>query len=267
MCERACGKLPSCRPRARVVLLGEQAHVVAQRRAAARRARAPRRGGPAAPGCRRARTSRRGTRPRRAAGRRRRDSVSVAQHEAVLHQLALDRGDGAAHARVVRRQEADQRHQQQARVEVARAVGLHEGVAAGSKPLAADVGVDGVARARASDRTGPRSPNCLGTLAPRGRTATHAITLECVKCRRRPAHLPDALVGLASTPSPGAPSARAAAPTRASGRRASPARRACVQRVQHLAVDVELELVAAALPMRTGRRARVARAARAARTR
>ena len=42
----------------------------------------------------------------------------VAQHEAVLDQLALDRRDRADDARIVGRQEADQRDQQQARVQL-----------------------------------------------------------------------------------------------------------------------------------------------------
>ena len=69
----ACGKLPSMPARRRVVLLGEQADVVA-RAPSSRSNSAPGLVGAAraARGCRRARTSRAGTRPRPAGGRRRR---------------------------------------------------------------------------------------------------------------------------------------------------------------------------------------------------
>jgi hypothetical protein len=38
-------------------------------------------------------------------------SRSIAQHKAVYHELPLDRRDGAAHARIVCRQEANERYQ------------------------------------------------------------------------------------------------------------------------------------------------------------
>ena len=60
-CVNAWGKFPTRRPASDVVLLGEQAEVVAERRAAARRAPPPRRGGPGAPSPGRARTSTEGT--------------------------------------------------------------------------------------------------------------------------------------------------------------------------------------------------------------
>ena len=50
-----------------------------------------------------------------------------------------------------------------------------------SKPVLADVGVDRVARSRASCSIGPVSPNSSALLMPRS-NATHAITFECVKC-------------------------------------------------------------------------------------
>ena len=64
------GEVAEHAPPCRVVLLGEQADVVGERRPGGRRARAPRPSAPAGTGCRRARSCRRGTRPRPAAGRR-----------------------------------------------------------------------------------------------------------------------------------------------------------------------------------------------------
>ena len=50
----------------------------------------------------------------------------VPQHKPVAHHVFFDRRDGAAHARVRRRQEAHRRQQQDAGVEQLRAVGLDE---------------------------------------------------------------------------------------------------------------------------------------------
>ena len=69
---RPAGSCPASRPAARVVLLGQQADVVAQREQALEQPRAPRRAGRAGRRCRPARSCRRGMPPRRAAGRRRR---------------------------------------------------------------------------------------------------------------------------------------------------------------------------------------------------
>src|ERR1700741_4013316 len=54
------------------------------------------------------------------------DSRSVvAEHEAVLHQFALDCLDRSLYARVAARQKSNQRHQQQHRVELISAKYLH----------------------------------------------------------------------------------------------------------------------------------------------
>src|SRR5262249_26609319 len=54
---------------------------------------------------------------------------SITQHEAIDHELPLDRGDGAAHPWIICRQEANEGDEQQARVELAAAEALREGVA------------------------------------------------------------------------------------------------------------------------------------------
>src|SRR5215471_16289557 len=53
---------------------------------------------------------------------------SIAQHQAVDHELLLDGRDGAAHAWIVHRQEAKERDEQQARIEIATAEALRESV-------------------------------------------------------------------------------------------------------------------------------------------
>src|SRR5262249_27254962 len=52
--------------------------------------------------------------------------AAIAEHEAVDDELFLDGGKGAAHPRIIRRQEPHDRHQQQARVELAAAEALRE---------------------------------------------------------------------------------------------------------------------------------------------
>ena len=66
----------------------------------------------------------------------------------------------------------------------------------------------------------------------------------------RPAHFPDALVGLAASAVSRSSRILLTRQASSSGLEARPA--GLVQGVDHLAVDVELELVGAALPIRTG---------------
>ena len=165
------GEVPDEPPASDVVLLGEQAEVVPERRAAARRAPPPRRGG-----LQREHLDEpeRARKERPFAGREAVDADvllvgAVALDEAVAHQLPLDRRDRAHDPRVVRGEEADDRHQQQARVEPRRAVGLHERAELRVEPLAADLVVDLVAeRAPALDRA--VEPVAPRRSAPHGRT-------------------------------------------------------------------------------------------------
>ena len=174
----------------------QQADVVAQRRAAARTAPRPRRGGPAARGCRPARTCRPGTRPRRAAGRRRSRPRRVdSGDEAVVHELALDRLDGAEHPRVVGGQEADERDHQQAGVESLRAVGLHEGVALGVEAAARRPRAWISSRIARQRVDGPVEPEPLDRL-DRAVERDPGHHLRVGEVPARAAHLPDALVGL-----------------------------------------------------------------------
>src|ERR1700730_18038585 len=69
---------------------------------------------------------------------------AVAQHEPVLEQIALDRLDRSPNARVGCRQEADQREQEQACVELLRSVGPHERSEFSVKTLFAYLRVDRV---------------------------------------------------------------------------------------------------------------------------
>src|SRR6202043_1707643 len=70
---------------------------------------------------------------------------AVAQHEPVLEQIALDRLDRSPNARVRCRQEADQREQEQACVELLRSVRPHERSEFSVKTLFAYLRVDRVA--------------------------------------------------------------------------------------------------------------------------
>ena len=184
--EKAWGKLPTWRPATHVVLLGQQPEVVAQADepvehgvgvvVAADQVQAvghPERAGQEGalvPG-----------EPVDGPGVR----GAVAQHEPVLGQLPLDGLDGGAHAVVGGGKEAHQRDHEQAGVEGVGAVVLREGPDVGVVALGAHLVVDAVAQRRASDRAGPSRPKSSMVRTARS-TATQAMTLEWVKCRRGP---------------------------------------------------------------------------------
>src|SRR3984893_5212692 len=71
---------------------------------------------------------------------------AIAHHEAIHHQFMLDRRDGAAYSRIIRREEAYDRQQQQAGIELAAAEALCESVLTGIEPAFADRGVHEVAK-------------------------------------------------------------------------------------------------------------------------
>ena len=185
----ACGKLPSWR-RARVVLLGEEADVVAEVEQPLEEL--PRLVVPALERQHFGEPERAGEEHALARGQPVHLAVApgVAQHEPVDRELALDRLDRRDDPRIVRRQEAEERHQQHARVELVRAVGLGERLlrlapgalehlAPGSRPASS--------RQRS---TGPSRPN--SSCAPHGaveRDPGHHLRVREVAVR--PAHLPD----------------------------------------------------------------------------
>ena len=108
----------------------------------------------------------------------------VAHDQAVPGERAADRLDRAHDAFVLGGQEADQRDQQQARVQTLRAVRLDERLQLGVEAVGADVGVDLLAdRAPAVDRA--RASQLSHVRIARS-NATHAMTFECVKCRFGP---------------------------------------------------------------------------------
>ena len=78
----------------------------------------------------------------------------ITQHEAVVDKAPLDRLDRADRARVVDRQEANLRDEEEARVQGLAAIILHEAAALGVEAVFADIGVDRVAQLPpAIDRT------------------------------------------------------------------------------------------------------------------
>ena len=194
MCVSACGKLPSMRRARGIVLLGQQPHVVARGEQALEQSLAfvvAVRAGPELSASQNEQgrnvPSPGGSAVDAGVGR-------VAQHEAVDHQLALDGLDGAAHARIVGRQEAHLRNQEQAGVQMRRAVRLHERVASRVEARAQTCAWI-ASRTFRQRSTGPSSPKRSAVLdrAVERHPRHHLGVSEVAP---RPAHLPDALVGL-----------------------------------------------------------------------
>src|ERR1051326_727971 len=119
----------------------------------------------------------------------------VAQHQTIDQELALDRRDRAAHARVLRGQETERGNQQQARIEIAGAVALHETAEVLVETVAADVRVNlGAQGAPAIDRA--FEPKAFRAL-DRAIECDPGHDLRIGELLAARAHLPDALVGLA----------------------------------------------------------------------
>jgi hypothetical protein len=100
---------------------------------------------------------------------------AVAEHEAVPEQLALDRLDRPADARIRSRQEADEWDQQEARVELRRAVRLRERAELLVEALLADLSVDPLTQ------VAPVLDAAVETVRTARSNATHAITFEWTK--------------------------------------------------------------------------------------
>ena len=156
-CEKACGKLPTCRFEPRIVFLGEQADVVAQREQPLEQA--PRVvvaaeqhvvvGQPEAAGEERAFAG-----GQSVVGR----VAVVAQHEAVDEQVLLDRRDRAAHARIVGRQKADERNDAAGSASSSfDPYACTNALSSRVEAVRADVGVDLDRAARASRRAARRA--------------------------------------------------------------------------------------------------------------
>ena len=171
----------------------------------------------------------------------------VAVDEAVAGQPALDRGDRRQHARIVGRQEAHVRDQQHARVERVGAVRLRERADALVVPARQQVGADVLAQ---------RAPARQSLYECRRRVLPEPLDVLDAAIHRHPRHqlgvdevqvalaadLPDALVGLLPDPLDEVDDHRQLIPrNRRVARDAARAR--LVERVERLAVDIELELV------------------------
>ncbi len=183
------------------------------------------------------------------------------------HELALDRLDGADDARVVAGRKPTSGIISRLASSVVRAVGLREACRArASKPARADLVVDLVAqRAPAVDRARrARTPRRLCTARSNGDPGHHLRVGEVPARRRAPPRCPrrarcQCRLEAARAASAGAPRRR---------RRGSmPGLRGQVQRVDHLAVDVELELVGGGVADRAPGASPRSRAASRARTR
>src|SRR5262245_56710448 len=165
---------------------------------------------------------------------------SIAEHEPVLEQLPLDRLDRAANPRVGRREEADERQQQEARIELLRPVRLREGAELGFEAALADVPVDLVPDV--SPAVG--GPFEVVLLDRPYRTVErdpgHRLGVDEVAAAA--ADLPDPVVRLAPRLGEMVEQPQLQLPrVRIEGK---PVLARLVEAVEYLAVDVELELVA-----------------------
>ena len=138
-------------------------------------------------------------------------------------------------------QEADERQQQQARVQLRRAVRLRERRRAARRSRGRRPGRGSRRAARASGRPGRPTP-ASSTVRTARSNATQAITFECAKCRRSPR--------ISQMPSSGLLPRLLEIPEQGLLQRpcglldGKPVDARLVQRVHHLAVHVELELLA-----------------------
>ena len=182
----ACGKLPSMRF-ATGSYSSESRPTSFASATAARTARAPRRAARAARSSRRARTSTAGRRLRRAAGRRRRlracDSGARSRRRRGSRSIAstVPRTRGSR-----RGEEADERDQQQARVELFRAVRLRERAELGVEALARRPRAWIVVADRAPALDRAVEPPASRPSARRGRTRPRPSPSSATKCRRSP---------------------------------------------------------------------------------
>ena len=169
----------------RVVLLGEQADVVGQRRRSRSHQRV-RVVEPPGRGVGRDQPERAGQERVLVAGQPVDAGLgAVAQQQPVAHQVLLDRRDGAEHPRVVAVEEADEREHQQRGVDLGGVVVLGEGVALGVEALRQDLVAHLRRAARATARPGPSRP-CSSTARTARSKAAHTMTREWVKCRSGP---------------------------------------------------------------------------------
>ena len=102
-----------------------------------------------------------------------------------MHQVLLDRRDGAQHPLVVAGQEADEGDVEQARVDLAGVVVLGEGVPRGVVPALEHLRAAPRSRSVRQRSTSPSRPCCSTAFTARSK-ATQTITREWVKCRSGP---------------------------------------------------------------------------------
>ena len=169
----------------------------------------------------------------------------VALDVAVDHQLPLDRLDGAHHALVGGGQEPDERHHQHRGVELRRPVRLDERPCVSRpRPSRSTSAWISSRTATMSSSMGFRTTDASGSssITLRGAVERHPRHhLRVGEVLARAPHLPDALVGLLPRGCAGSRGPSPRATTRRRRARARPA--ALVERVEDLAVDVQLELL------------------------
>ena len=181
----------------------------------------------------------------------------VAQHQPVDDEIALDRLDGRAIARIVRLQEADRREQQQAGVEIAAAVGAHEAVARLAPAMRRHVVADRVAHGAPAFHVAGQAEHLGAFDGAVERDPHHRLRVGEVL--RRGAHLPDAVIRLAPDRLQMIEQRDLHVPAGFACRQSAAA--ALMQRVHHLAEHVELQLAVRRIADAHRGRVLVARAA------
>src|SRR5580698_9770082 len=231
------GKVAELAAAVRVVFLGQQPHVVAQRQQALEQSESlvmPSQQHVIVDEPEAAR-EKRALAGRQAVDRR---SRIVAHHKSVAQKPAFNRSDRALDARIVRRQEADDGNEQQARVQRRVAERLDEGVFAHIIPVRADL---------CMDRSAGLAPALERSLEPEFLDRAHRA-IECnprhhLRMREMApsaSHFPDALVRLSPDGLEVQQEGAFQRPGCVAGGETSAARD--IKSVEHLAVDVELEL-------------------------
>ena len=165
--------------------------------------------------------------------------MDVAQHEPVDRELAADRIDGRDDPRIVRRQEADERHQQHARIELVRAVGLGERAATRVPGALEDLRLDLVPELAPPLHRALAPELLVRADGPVERHPRHHLGMREVAVRA--AHLPDP--GILAPPAVLEPGEQPAGQRPDVVVRRGPVHPGLVERVDHLAVDVQLQLV------------------------
>ena len=102
--------------------------------------------------------------------------LRIASDKTILHEMCFDGFDGTDNASIARWKKSDQRHHQEAGVQMLGAVVLHKGIEFSVEALLANLLVDGLSKCLPAGYV-PENQPCSADFIARS-TATHAIILE-----------------------------------------------------------------------------------------